>query len=90
MKKASDVSKIVRQARKALGLNGENQQALIRRVRSAHSLTNEALADALGIKVPTLLAYLAPASAAKHRSLPAELRLVLAHMLERAPKRNRK
>ena len=39
MNKAKDVSRLVRQARKSLGLNGKSQQALLREVRKALDLT---------------------------------------------------
>lgn len=82
MKKSKDVSKLVKQARKSLGLNGGSQQQLLRKARSQLELTNGELAAALGIKLPTLYSYLAPASAAKHRPLPGELRLLVGRMLE--------
>jgi len=82
MNKAKDVSKLVRQVRKSLGLNGESQQKLLRQARAVLGLTNDELAQALGVKLPTLLSYLAPKDAAKHRSLPSDLRLVLERLIE--------
>lgn len=86
MSNAKDASKLVnqarKQARKDLGLSGgASQQEQLRRVRKALALTNEGLAQALGVKPATLLAYLAPDTAAKHRQLPAESRLVLRRLL---------
>lgn len=77
----TDLSRMVRKARKDLGLNGASQQELLRRVRKALDLTNDELAEAIGVKPATLLAYLAPDTAAKHRQLPAESRLVLQRLL---------
>jgi DNA-binding XRE family transcriptional regulator len=87
MNKARDVSKLVRQARRSLGLNGQNQQALLRKVRKALDLTNDELAKALGVKLPTLYAYLAPESAAKHRKMPAGSRLLLERILADAKRK---
>lgn len=86
-KKSNDVSRLVKQARKSLGMNGENQQALLRRARKALAVTNAELAQALGLKLPTLMSYLAPKGAAKHRTLPDDLRLVIERTIEQAKKK---
>jgi len=79
--KKNALAKLVRQARRSLGLNGDSQQDLLRRARDTLELTNEELAEAIGVKLPTLYAYLAPKSAAKHRALPADMRLILEKIL---------
>ena len=87
MNKAKDAARLVKQARKGL----ESQQALLRRARTDLGLTNDELARALGVKLPSLMAYLAPETAAKHRKLPAESRLSLERILsERQGSRRRK
>lgn len=82
--KTKDVSKLVRQARKSLGMNGGSQQDLLRRARKTLGVTNEQLAVALGVKISTLLSYLAPKGAAKHRAMPADLRLVVERITQEA------
>jgi transcriptional regulator with XRE-family HTH domain len=76
-----DLAKLIRQMRKALGLNGESQQELLRKIRQAFELTNDELAEALGVPANTLLAYLSPDSAKKHRIMPEADRLVLTRIL---------
>ncbi len=87
MNKTQELAKRIKAERKTLGLNGESQQDLLRRVREAYGLSNDELADALGIKADTLLAYLAPESAKKHRAMPGEDRLVLARILKERKRR---
>jgi DNA-binding XRE family transcriptional regulator len=77
-----DAGKIIKRARAALGMNGGSQQQLIRKVRAALGATNAELAAALGVKLPTLYAYLAGKNAAKHRPLPDGLRAVLLRILD--------
>jgi len=81
LKKATDVSKLVRKARRSLGLNGESQQALLRKARASLGLTTEELAAALGKSQATLTSWLAPKGAAKHRTMPAGSRLLLQRIL---------
>lgn len=81
MKKAQELAKQIRQTRKALGLNGESQQELLRKVREAFELSNDELAAALAVPADTLLAYLAPESAKKFRKMPEADRLVLSRIL---------
>jgi DNA-binding XRE family transcriptional regulator len=81
MNRAKDVTRLVRKARRSLGLNGNSQQELLRRARQALGLTNDELAQAIGVKPATLMAYLAPETAAKHRKLPADSRLILERIL---------
>ncbi len=85
--KKTELAKRIKAERKALGLNGESQQELLRRVREAFELSNDDLAEALGVKVDTLLAYLAPESAKKHRAMPGEDRLVLSRIMAKRGKR---
>jgi hypothetical protein len=81
MKKAQELAKRIRKARKELGLNGDSQEELLRKVREAFELTNDELAAALSINPHTLLAYLAPDSAKKRRQMPQADRLVLSRIL---------
>ena len=90
MKKSEELAKLYRQTRKALGLNGEPQQDQLRKLRDLFGLSNEELAAALEIPLTTLLCYLAPESAAKHRTMPAADRLVLARILEARTRRKGK
>lgn len=83
MKKKKNVAKLVREARKSLGFGADTQQALLRRVREGLGLTNEELANALGVSLPTLMAWLAPETAAKHRRMPDSEKLLLRHLVER-------
>jgi DNA-binding XRE family transcriptional regulator len=82
-----ELAKLIRQQRRELGLNGESQQKLLRKVRDAFELTNEELAEALGVPPDTLLAYLAPESARKYRQMAEADRLVLARILGKRKKR---
>lgn len=81
MNKAQELAKRIKQTRKQLGLDGGSQQELLKNVRSAFELTNEELAEALGASRDSLLAYLAPETAKKHRKMPAADLLVLARIL---------
>jgi DNA-binding XRE family transcriptional regulator len=81
MNRKTDVLKLVKQARKSLGLDGERQQELLRKTRKRLGLTNEQLAEVLNVSVPTLLAHLAPESAAKHRRMKAGDKLLLRAIL---------
>ena len=67
----------------------QDQAALLRTARATLKKTNEQLAADLGVSVPTLLAWLAPKTAAKHRTMPRGSRLLLARILaeHRAAKR---
>jgi DNA-binding transcriptional regulator YiaG len=81
MNKAQELARQIKKARKQLGLNGESQQELVKKVRTVFELTNDELAAALGVPLDTLLAYLAPESAKKHRKMAAADLLVLARIL---------
>jgi DNA-binding transcriptional regulator YiaG len=81
MNRAQELAKRITRARKQLGLNGQSQQELLKRVRTAFELTNDELAAALGVPMDTLLAYLAPESAKKHRKMAAADLLVLSRIL---------
>jgi transcriptional regulator with XRE-family HTH domain len=68
----------------------KTQQELLRQAREKLGLTNRELALRLGLKVnartgesATLLAWLAPEKAAKHRSIPLSALAKLAKLLER-------
>lgn len=87
MAKTKEVSKVFKAARKSLGLNGEGQQAILRKVRRALGLTNQELAKALGVEIDTLYAYLSPSTAKKFRKLPAEARLTLEKILADAKRK---
>lgn len=77
----TDLKKLVRAERKALGLNGKSQQDLLRKLRDRFELTNEQLAEALGYSNATLLAYLAAEGTAMYRRMPEADRLVIARIL---------
>ena len=89
-KKRNDVSRLVKQARISLGMNGESQQALLRRAREVLNVTNNELGEALGVKLPTLMAYLAPKGAAKHRTMPADLKLIVERIIEQQSGKRKK
>jgi DNA-binding transcriptional regulator YiaG len=71
-----------------VGLNGDSQQDLLRKVREAFELSNDELAEALGVPLDTLLAYLVSETAKKHRKMPEADQLVLTRILaeHKAPK----
>jgi DNA-binding XRE family transcriptional regulator len=77
-----ELARLIRQTRKELGLNGESQQDLLRKVREAFELTNEELAETLGVGADTLMAYLAPETAKKFRQMPQADKLILARILK--------
>jgi len=79
--KAAQLEKLIERARRSLGLNGETQQALLRKVRKAFDLSNDELANALGCSLNTLLSYLAPEGNAKYRKMADADRLILARVL---------
>jgi transcriptional regulator with XRE-family HTH domain len=81
MTRAQELAKRIKQTRKSLGLNGDSGQQLLKKIREAFGLSNEELAECLGVSLDTLLAYLAPETAKKHRKLPEADRLVLARIL---------
>ena len=88
MNKTEALAKLYRETRKALGVNGERQQDQLRKLRDLFELSNDELSEALEIPLATLLCYLAPETAAKHRTMPAADRLVIARILEtRRPRR---
>lgn len=76
-----DLKKDLAKARKALGLNGQSQQEILRKAREVYGMTNDELAGALEISMPTLLAYLAPSDAAKFRRMAEADKLILARVL---------
>jgi hypothetical protein len=51
---------------------------------------NDELGKALGVKLGTLMAYLAPEGAAKHRTMPADLRLIVERVIEQQSAKSRK
>lgn len=59
----------------------QDQAAMLRGARARLKLTNEELAAELGVSQATLTAWLAPKSAAKHRTMKAGPRLLLARLL---------
>jgi DNA-binding transcriptional regulator YiaG len=65
------------QAQKSLAMNQEHQQEPLRKARKQLGLTNEQLAGVLNVSVATLIAHLAPESAAKHRRMKAADKLLL-------------
>jgi hypothetical protein len=77
----NDLARSIRRMRRGMGLSGVAQQELLRKVRAAFALTNEELAQALDVPLDTLLAYLAPASARKHRRMAEADRLILGRIL---------
>lgn len=81
MTKAKELAKLIQKTRKQMGLNGDSQQELLRKIRETYELSNEELAAALAVPLDTLLAYLAPASAKKYRKMPEADGLVLARIL---------
>lgn len=81
MSGVQELAKLIRQKRKALGLNGTKQEQLLKKIREAFDLTNEELAEALGVNLNTVLAYLAPETANKRRTMPEADQLVLAAIL---------
>ena len=78
----NNLAKRIKAERKALGINGKSQQELLRAIREAFDLTNAELAEALGVKPDTLLAYLQAEGARKFRRMPEADKLVLARILE--------
>lgn len=78
-----EADRLIREARKSLGLMGDSQQKLLRKARQLLSLTNEELASALGKSEAALIAWLAPEGAAKHRKMPESARLVLNAILSK-------
>ena len=87
MKNGQELLRQIKQTRKQLGLNGESQQKLLKKVRATFDLTNEELAAALGASLDALLAYLAPQTAKKFRKMPDADRLVLSRILDTKRKR---
>ena len=89
-KTRKDVSQLVKRARTSLRMNGGSQQALLRRAREILDLTNDELGKALGVKLGALMAYLAPEGAAKHRTMPPDLRLIVERVIEQQSAKSRK
>jgi len=87
MNKAQELAKKIKRARRELGLNGDEQQELLKRIREAFELSNEELAAALEVPLDTLLAYLAPENAKKHRKMAEADLLVLSRILAGTKKR---
>jgi DNA-binding transcriptional regulator YiaG len=81
MNKKQELAKKIKRARKELGLNGDTQQDLLKRIREAFELSNEELCEALDVPLNTLLAYLAPESNKKHRKMAEADLLVLSRIL---------
>src|SRR5262245_58924556 len=53
MSKTQELAREIKRAKKKLGLNGDSQQDLLKRVREAFELTNEELAQALDVSPDT-------------------------------------
>lgn len=79
--KKSDPKKLLKAARRSMGLPTDNQQALLRRAKSALGFNNDELASALGKSPETIKSWLAEAGTAKHRVMPEGARVLLAHVL---------
>ena len=85
-----EIATLVRRAKQSLAKSdeGESQQILLRNARKELGLTNRELAEALGLTIgkddesAALLAWLAPATAAKHRTMPRDSRLLLERILK--------
>jgi transcriptional regulator with XRE-family HTH domain len=59
----------------------QDQGTLLRTARERLKKTNEQLAAELGVSEATVIAWLAPETAAKHRTMPRGSRLLLARIL---------
>lgn len=81
MKKKPDIAKLVKEARKSLGVDNQSQQDLLRRARTRLGITNEELAEALNVSQPTLRSYLAPESAGRFRKMGNTDKLLLREIL---------
>ena len=81
MKKKADIAKLVKEARKSLGVDNQSQQELLRKARTRLGLTNEELAEALNVSQPTLRSYLAPESAGRFRKMGNTDKLLLREIL---------
>lgn len=82
MKKADELAKRYRAARRDLGLNGERQQDQLRKLQELFELTREELAEAIGLSLPALSSYLSPDDSPRHRKMPEADRLVIARILK--------
>jgi DNA-binding XRE family transcriptional regulator len=81
----NDLAARIRRARKSLEKNG--QQGLLLEAREAFGLTNQELAEALGVSLDTLLAYLSADTAQKHRNMPELDKRALAQVLAEMKKK---
>lgn len=79
--KKSDPKKLLKAARRSMGLPTESQQALLKRAKIALGFNNEELAATLGKSPDTIKSWLAEPGAAKHRNMPESVRVLLAHVL---------
>lgn len=59
----------------------KTQQQELRSARERLKISNAELAERLGVSEPTILSWLAPNSAAKHRVMPRQAKLLLAAIL---------
>lgn len=66
------------------------QAKMLRDAREALGVTSEELAELLGVSLPTLRNWLAPADNKVHREMPKTAKLLLARILADKPKRGRK
>jgi DNA-binding transcriptional regulator YiaG len=69
----------------------KDQATLIRAARKTLGITSEELAERLGVALPTLRNWIAPATSKVHREMPKTARLLLDRILadHRAAKRKR-
>lgn len=87
MSRVQELQKLISKTRKAMGLNGTRQEALLKSIREVFELTNDELAKAIGVELDTVLAYLASESSKKRRTMPEADQLVLAAILADAKRR---
>jgi DNA-binding transcriptional regulator YiaG len=59
----------------------QDQAELLRSARERMKKTNAGLAAAIGVSESTVIAWLAPRTSGKHRTMPRPVRLLLASML---------
>lgn len=67
--------------------NAGDQTELLRKARKVLNYSNAELAESLGKKPATLIAWLAPAGAKKRRTMPTGSRLLLERLLADAKRK---